>query len=95
MSKRNEKVYVKSKGLAEDLTAMVVGDLLIIDLPSFSAEKHSKRHYGGGYRGGYRSEGYGYGGGYRGGYRSEGYGYGGGYNRYSGEGYGGGYRYGK
>ena len=56
---------------------MVVGDLLVVDLPRLPVEKPSKRHwrgYGEGYDGGYR----GYGGG-NGGYGGNGGGYSGGY----------------
>ena len=74
-SKRNEKVYVQTKGLVEMPTANIIGDLSIINISEEMLAK-TKRHwgYGGGYRhGGYRG-GYGYGGGYR---YGGGYGYGG------------------
>ena len=96
MSRRNEKVYVKTEGAVEMPTARIVADLTVVKMVNEpeDAEKtegsNEKRHYGyggysygyGGYRGGY--------GGYRGGYG----GYRGGYGGYRG-GYGGRYRYGR
>ena len=76
MSKRNEKVYVKTEGLIEMPTAFIIGDLSIVNL-----SQKTKRHWGyGGYGHGY---GHGFGHGY-----GHGYGHGHGHGHWHGHGYG-------